>query len=335
MTSAPGELRSFILLVTDSFNMAATMNFVDPLRVANYLFGRRYTWSFQAREAGEVLASNGAALRVEALNSEGTRPDYLIISTSWTPEAMASADVLTTVRKWNRRGTRLLTLDTGAFVLGEAGLLTGGKVTVHPEHRQALAELYPAVEVSDTAWVDDRVALSCGGGLAAAACGLDLVEKDWGPTARKRVAAYLLDPWTLDQEQTANEEHNLPSLFAQAEKLMLDHREDLISIPQICKALGVTQRRLEQAFKRQVGVAPVTHYLGLRLEKARELLVQTEMPIMEVSLACGFSSPENFSRRYRLHHGYSPREHRSVGRVAYEFRFADETRGKRSGDALT
>ena len=60
MTMASGELRSFVLLVTGSFNMAATMNFVDPLRVANYLFGRRYRWSFQAREAGGVLASNGA-----------------------------------------------------------------------------------------------------------------------------------------------------------------------------------------------------------------------------------------------------------------------------------
>lgn len=324
MMGAAGELRSFILLVADSFNMAATMNFVDPLRVANYLFGRRYTWSFQAREAGEVFASNGATLRVGALNAEGPPPDYLIISTSWTPEAMASADVLTTVRKWGRRGTRLVTLDTGAFVLGEAGLLTGGRVTVHPEHRQALAELYPAVDVSDAAWVDGRVALSCGGGLAATSCSLDIIEADWGVTARKRVAAYMLDPWTLDQEQIAAEKHNLPSLFAQAEKLMLDHLEDLISVPQMCRALGVTQRRLEQVFKRQTGVTPVSHYLSLRLEKARELLVQTEMPIMEIALACGFSTPENFSRRYRVHHGYSPREHRSVGRVAYEFRFKGE-----------
>ena len=237
MTMASGELRSFVLLVTGSFNMAATMNFVDPLRVANYLFGRRYTWSFQAREAGEVLASNGATLQVAALSGDGPPPDYLIISTSWTPEAMASADVLTTVRKWNRRGTRLVTLDTGAFVLGEAGLLTGGQVTVHPEHRQALAELYPAMEVSDAAWVDDRVALSCGGGLAAATCGLNIVEADWGPTARQRVAAYLLDPLTLAQEQTVNEKHNLPSLFAQAEKLMVEHLEDLITVPQICAAL--------------------------------------------------------------------------------------------------
>ena len=73
--SRSGDLRTFLVLVTGSFNMAATMNFVDPLRVANYLFGRRYSWSFHAQKAGEVLASNGAVLQVEALNGEGPPPD--------------------------------------------------------------------------------------------------------------------------------------------------------------------------------------------------------------------------------------------------------------------
>lgn len=72
--SRNGDLRTFVVLVTGSFNMAATMNFVDPLRVANYLFGRRYAWTFHAQEAGEVLASNGAVLQVEALNGEGPPP---------------------------------------------------------------------------------------------------------------------------------------------------------------------------------------------------------------------------------------------------------------------
>ena len=322
--SAAGELRTFVLLVTGSFNMAATMNFVDPLRVANYLFGRRYAWSFQARKAGEVPASNGARLLVDALNPDGPPPDYLVISTSWAPEDMASADVLTTVRKWSRRGTRLVGLDTGAFVLGQAGVLTPGcAATVHPEHRQALAELYPDITVSDAAFVDGRVALTCAGGVAAVACGLSLIEADWGRFARQRVAAYLLDPSEASSARHAGEAV-FPSLFAQAETLMDEHLEDVITLPQLCAALGVTQRKMERVFRRQSGLTPVAYYLSLRLEKARELLVQTEMPVMEVALACGFSSPENFSRRYRLHHGYAPREHRLVGRVAYEFRFAKQ-----------
>ena len=317
-----GDLRTFVVLVTGSFNMAAAMNFVDLLRVANYLFGRRYAWTFHAQEAGEVLASNGAVLQVETLNGEGPPPDYLVISTSWSLEAMASANVLTTVRRWSRRGTRLVALDTGAFVLGEAGLLTEGRVTVHPEHRQALAELYQATEVCDDAVVSDRLAISCAGGIAASTCALGVVEADWGSVARHRVAAYLLDPVALAGDRSAaKDQHNPPVLFGLAEKLMVEHLEDLITIPQICVMLGVSQRRLERVFRRHTGHTPIHHYLGLRLEKARELLVQTDMPVMEVALACGFSSPENFTRRYRDHHGHAPREHRLIGRVAYELRF--------------
>ena len=329
------DLVQLCILTAPSFNLAATTAFVDPFRVANYLYGRRYAWAFQSFGGGMLQASNTAELKTSPFDPTGAAPDFLVVSTSWTPEALARPKLLAAIRRWSRAGTRLVTIDTGAFVLGSAGLLARGRVTVHPEHRQSLAELYPTIEVLDERWVDDPLVLSCAGGSGAFDCALSVIATDLGARARDRISDYLLipgdrpasaadhDPAEKVEPQAGNE-GSFTGLIEQAEQIMRTHIEEPVSVPAIAVALGVHQRALERAFKAAGMGTPLGRYLDLRLGRAQELLTQTTLPMLEVALACGFGSPANFSRVFRRRFGLTPTDHRQRGKIAFELRFLAE-----------
>jgi len=82
----------------------------------------------------------------------------------------------------------------------------------------------------------------------------------------------------------------------------------------------VSQRGLERSFKQYTGVTPVRYYINLRLERARHLLTQTDLPIVEIASACGFQSHENFTRAYKKRFQIVPKVHRHEGRVPFQFR---------------
>lgn len=329
------DLVQLCILTAPSFNLAATTAFVDPFRVANYLYGRRYVWAFQSFGGGLLQASNTAELKTSLLDPAGPAPDFLVVSTSWAPEALARPKLLAAIRRWSRAGTRLVTIDTGAFVLGSAGLLTRGRITVHPEHRHSLAELYPAIEVLDERWVDDPLVLSCAGGSGAFDCALSVIASDLGERARNRISDYLLIPGDRPAsvveddpankvEPRAGDEASATGLIEKAEQIMRAHIEEPVSVPSIADALGVHQRALERAFKAADMGTPLGRYLDLRLGRAQELLTQTTLPMLEVALACGFGSPANFSRVFRRRFGLTPTDHRQRGKIAFELRFLAE-----------
>jgi len=70
--------------------------------------------------------------------------------------------------------------------------------------------------------------------------------------------------------------------------------------------VGVSRRQLERLFKRYLGRVPTRYYLELRLRRARELLLQTDLSVMDITVACGFQSPPHFSKCYRGLFGYPP-----------------------------
>ncbi|MFQ5760184.1 MAG: helix-turn-helix domain-containing protein, partial [Acidiferrobacterales bacterium] len=82
---------------------------------------------------------------------------------------------------------------------------------------------------------------------------------------------------------------------------------------ELAPAVGLSKRQMERLFSRYLDTTPSRYYMDLRLKMGRRLLEQTSLPILEVALACGFSSPGHFSHRYRALFGVSPRQERSTG----------------------
>jgi transcriptional regulator GlxA family with amidase domain len=99
-------------------------------------------------------------------------------------------------------------------------------------------------------------------------------------------------------------------------QLMEENIEKPLSLEQIAKATGLSRRQIERLFKRDLNCVPKRYYLEMRLRRARELLLQTAMPIMDITAACGFQSPPHFSKCYRNQFGYPPSAERKPGAAA-------------------
>ena len=93
-------------------------------------------------------------------------------------------------------------------------------------------------------------------------------------------------------------------------ELMQANLDEILSMQEIADLIPLSLRQMERLFKRYCHVSPAQYYLRLRLQRAKKLLAQTSMSIMQVTVACGFSTSSHFSIAYRNDSGYSPREQR-------------------------
>lgn len=286
---------NILVVVTPNFNLAATVGFLDPFRAANYLGGAaHFAWRLVSIAGGQCVASNAMSCTTSSLaEARESRWDVVIVSASWAPERHSSKALTNALRRWGRQGSVLGALDTGAFVLAEAGLLRRRRATVHYEHLNALRELYPDTEVVEDLFVFDGDRISCCGGSASVDFSLQIVERALGAAVANDAARYVhhqsLRPAGTPQTPGPAESLGCAAPFAvrQAVKVMEEHVEDVLSIPDI---------------------------------RSRGLVTQTDMPLSGVAVATGFVSQVHFSRVYKARFGLPPKRDRVEGRIPFEYR---------------
>ncbi|MEM1299643.1 MAG: GlxA family transcriptional regulator [Pseudomonadota bacterium] len=323
MTQRPYAL---LIIVTPDFNLAATTAFIDPFRAANYLEGTTlFRWQVASERGGMVPASNGLAIDTVAL-TEADAADMVVISSSWAPEQHSTEPLRARLRRAARNGVQMAALDTGAFILADAGLLTGRRATVHYEHIDAFIELYPNVEVSEDLFVADGDRLTCCGGEASADLALQILREQHGEPVANSAARYVfhqsLRTYGMSQLPSLTEPlgRAVPATVRAAIRSMEAHLEEPLTIPEIADEAGLSQRQLNRLFTRHLGKTTALYYRDIRLDRARGLVTQTEMPLTEVAIASGFRSQTNFTRAYRERFGLPPSRDRTEGRVPFEFR---------------
>ncbi len=317
-----------LIVVTPHFNVATTMSFLDPFRAANYIEGKSFFhWLIVSERGGPCLASNGVTIETGTLSdTRGKSPDLVILSSSWTPESFSSAALHASLWRFARSGSNVGALDTGAFILAEAGLLDGRRATVHYEHLGAFGEKFPDIEVCDDLFVFDRGRVTCSGGAAAAECALLLLSESRGKGLANAAAKYLfvqgVRPAGTRQVAESSEPfgRRIPEKLFRAIDLMEKNLEEPLRISEVCRRANVSHRQLDRLFRRHVKTPPSAYYRDIRLDRARGLVTQTELPLLQVALASGFSSQVHFSRAYKARFGISPRTDRVEGRVPFEFR---------------
>ena len=327
MTDATAPFKISVL-VTRHFNAAATMNCLDAFRAANYVRGHSlYTWDIWSEHGGRCPASNGTTLHTKPIQDMPvTRDGMLLVSSSWTPEAYATSEILGFIRKMARAGNMLASLDTGIFLLAEAGELHGHRATCHYEHIDAFQENYPNVDVREDIMVFDRRIASCAGGSASLDFGLLLVRQKHGDNLANAAAKYLCHdhirrPGTRQADARSEPlGAGAPAKVRLSIAMMEDHLETPLSLPELCKRAGISQRQLDRLFKLHVGASPAQYYRNIRLDRARGLVTQTQMSMTQVALASGFGSQDHFSRAYKARFGLPPSRDRVEGRVPFEFR---------------
>lgn len=328
MVSNIRDAVDFYIFVTPHFNLTTTSAFLDPFRAVNYLTGEnRFKWVFLSTPGGNIPSSNGMSISTISIDAaEKNDPDVVVVSSSWSPERYQDAALKKELQRWVVAGAKVGALDTGGFILAQAGLLDGKSATVHYEHIDAFIELFPEVTVTENLFVFDGNVFTCSGGIASVDLALNILRDLEGEGVANAAARYLFHHDVRGPEASQNPNlqepfgQTTPNVVRRAIDVMETHLENPLSIPDICKRLNVSQRHLSRLFKTYVRKTPVLYFRDIRLDRARGLVTQTELKLSEVAVASGFSSQIHFSRAYHERFGLSPKQDRIDGRVPFAFR---------------
>ncbi|WP_343078951.1 GlxA family transcriptional regulator [Ostreiculturibacter nitratireducens] len=312
--------RRFIFLLLDKFTMLSFAGAIEPLRIANRVAGRTlYTWKLAGENAAEAVCSNGAAFRLDMGLDEIERDDTVLVCGGVEVQAASTKPVLNWLRREARRGVTIGGLCTASYTVAKAGLLDGKRATIHWENQDSFLEEFEDVRLTKSVFVVDGNRLSTAGGTASIDLMLKLIAQDHGEDLANTVADQLIYSSIRTDQDT--QRLSIPTRIgvrhpklSQVIQMMEQNIEDPISPASLATDVGMSTRQLERLFRRYLNRSPKRYYMELRLQKARNLLMQTDMSVINVALACGFASPSHFSKCYRAHYATTPyRERGSQG----------------------
>ncbi|MBA1273613.1 GlxA family transcriptional regulator [Stutzerimonas azotifigens] len=303
--------QTLAFLLLPGFSMMGLMSAIEPLRVANRFRGELYRWRLVSQDGVAVAASNGMSLNVDGSLELADALDALFVVAGFEP----LAHYHNRLGHWlHRREQQLKVLggiDTGSFVLAEAGLFQRQRLTLHWEAIEAFRERYPSLQVTQELFEIDGRRITSAGGTSSLDLMLSLIAQDHG----EALAVQVSEQFVLGRIRTHQDHqrmqvasrydlHNkkLVKVIAEMER----HCEEPLPCEILAGRVGVTVRQLERLFRHHLNSTPSAFYLGLRLGKARQLLRQSDLSVLEVGLACGFESASYFSRCYRKHFAASP-----------------------------
>ncbi len=308
--------RQFAFLLVDRFPMFSLAAAIDTVRSANRLVGRNYYgWTTVSADGEAVSASNGLSIRVDYSVNDIPPVDILFVAVGLSTEFTGKSKVLAALRSWGRRGGALGALSAGAYLLAEAGQLDGCRCTIHWENRAGLVERFPDIDCTGNVFEIDRKRYTCAGGTTSIDLMLEIIRGDFGTNIANGVA----NQFQHERIRSAGDRQRVGperDLTGKSEKLkrivelMADNLDEPFSAVQLARSAGLSVRQVERLFLRHLSVTPGRYYMRLRLERARELLRQTNMPILDVAIATGFTSHSYFAQSYRLQFGRPPSEER-------------------------
>lgn len=309
--SASSESLDVTILLLPELSLLSLAATLEPLRAANRASGDElYTWRLVSFDGSPVVTSSGLLLPAQGRLDPEARSDALIVLAAFNVAKHATPPLLSRIRRIAQQGIAIGGVESGSWVLAEAGLLNGRRATTHWEDLEDFAARHPDIDVRP-----DRNRFTTGGASPALDMMLHLVRARHGYSLALEVASIFI----YEEVRTAGDPQPVVSLgrldwseprVSAAIKTMEKHIERPISIVSIARAAGVSARTLEMLFRQSVGMSPLDCYLNLRLKAGRRLVIDTRKPITEIAMQTGFSSAAAFSRRFRASFGESPREAR-------------------------
>ncbi|MEM0946680.1 MAG: GlxA family transcriptional regulator [Pseudomonadota bacterium] len=302
----------------EQFTMHCFASAVDSLRIANRMAGRTlYTWKLLGEGGTTVTSSTGTRFEVDGDLEELSRDDTVFLCGGLDVQAATTRPILNWLRREARRGVALGGLCTAAYPLAKAGLLDGKRATIHWENQDSFAEEFEDVTLTKSIFVVDGNRMTTAGGTASIDLMLKIIADDHGEELAGTVADQLIytsirtdqDTQRLSVPTRIGVRHPKLSTVIQ---IMEANIEDPISPSILARDVGMSTRQLERLFRRYLNRSPKRYYMELRLQKARNLLMQTDMSVINVALACGFASPSHFSKCYRAQYNTTPYRERGA-----------------------
>jgi transcriptional regulator GlxA family with amidase domain len=178
-------------------------------------------------------------------------------------------------------------------------LLDGYRATIHWDELDRFSERFSDIDVQKEAVIYDRDRITCGGASTAFALAMQMIEKQHGAALRLRVEHLFSGAYAQRPVRRGG-------IAARAVDLMRAHIEEPLPIAQLAQQLGRSQKHLEQQMLARLGAAPQVIYRRIRLERARQLSLDTTISVAEISLRCGYQDSSAMTRAFRSEYGTTP-----------------------------
>ena len=312
----PSETQIFVFLLVPGLSMMSLASAIEPLRSLNRLRGCDcYQWRLASLDGDPVEASNGISLPTLPQGKALHGAHKLFVCGGLRIEA-DERRYLTILRQVARRGIAVGSLSTGTYLLARAGLLNGYRCTIHWESRAAFQEAFPDLQCTNKIFEIDRDRLTCSGGTAAMDMMLQLIADRHGGDLAKGVANQFQHERIRDEREDQRGGRldvlsRMPENVQRAIGIMQRNIENPLPLPDIAKRVGLSPRQLERLMLGHTGQSPLRLYMQLRIERARELLVTSNKPVIDVAVRAGFTSTSHFSGWYKRIYGVRPSDMRS------------------------
>jgi transcriptional regulator GlxA family with amidase domain len=250
----------------------------------------------------------------------------LLIAPAYDNDEPPSEAVLDVFRRGHARGAWVLSVCTGAFLLGEAGLLEGRSCTTHWRHTDELKRRFPSATVDpDVLFVEDDRVITSAGTAAGIDASLHHVRCELGAAVANKIARRMVVPPQRDGGQ--RQYIDLPVPTCNADSLaplltwMREHLAEEQPVKVLARRAAMSERTFARRFASETGTTPGKWLLAQRLHHARTLLESSDIAIENVASRSGFGSAALLRHHFATHVGVAPAEYRRT------FRTPDERAG--------
>lgn len=306
------------LLLISGFAMIGYASVIETLRAANQLTETPlYAWSHICPSGDHGTASNGVEIRCDTSVDSSDEFDFVFVCASDEAVTFDDPRTLAWLRVQAAKGAVMAGIGGGAFLLARAGLLRGGRTTLHWAYAPAFAEQFPDVNLHRSLYEIDGDRMTCGGGVSPLDMMHAMIIRRHGIDLAMKVSEWILHTEVRDSQESQrfSLEMRLGVKHAglvRVLKAMDNAIEDPLSRAVLAEVSGVSERQLDRLFLAQLGISLTAYYLRLRLNRARSLVLQTAMSMTEIAIASGFNSTSTFSKSYRSEFNTSPTADREL-----------------------
>jgi transcriptional regulator GlxA family with amidase domain len=217
------------------------------------------------------------------------------------------------------RGARVLSVCSGAYVLGAAGLLDERRCTTHWRHAAQLARMFPAAKVDpDVLYVDDDPVITSAGTAAGIDACLHLIRREQGSRVANGIARRMVVPPHRDGGQAQYVERPLTEPAADTMQEVLNwltgHLAEPVTVDQLAARAFMSPRTFARRFVQETGTTPQRWLTGQRILLAQQLLEETDETVDEVAAASGFGNAGALRHHFRAWRSTTPLAYRNVFR---------------------
>ncbi|KRF27817.1 GlxA family transcriptional regulator [Phycicoccus sp. Soil802] len=224
-------------------------------------------------------------------------------------------ELLDVIRGAHARGATILSICTGAFILGETGLLDGLTAVTHWRYAESFAKRFPKTTVSmDVLYLDHGQIVTGAGTAAGIDAVLHLVRRELGSTVATRIARRMVVPPQRDGGQRQYVEAPLPEVDCESMQPVLNHITENLdaphTVPDLARLAMMSERTFARRFVAETGTTPHKWLVQQRVLRARELLESTDLPVESVASHSGFGSAALLRTHFQTVVGTSPQRYR-------------------------